>query len=149
MTMPSQTNEQELAETQIRSMIERWAESVKACDLDAVLAHRSDDIVMFDVPPPSDGIRGIDEYRDSWPPFFEWQRENRCFDIVELQVTAGADVAYAHALLKCASADTLADNPRHRLRLTVCLCLRDGEWIVTHEHHSFPDYSVGSDPTSL
>jgi ketosteroid isomerase-like protein len=33
-------------------------------DLDAVLADHSDDIVMFDVPPPEDGVRGTVAYRD-------------------------------------------------------------------------------------
>ncbi|MDP9792748.1 hypothetical protein J2S43_001260 [Catenuloplanes nepalensis] len=27
---------------------------------------------MFDVPPPDDGVRGVDAYRDIWPPFFAW-----------------------------------------------------------------------------
>ena len=58
---------------QIRTLIEHWAEAVHATDLDAVLADHSDDIVMFDVPPPDDGVRGIDAYRETWPPFFEWQ----------------------------------------------------------------------------
>jgi hypothetical protein len=28
---------------------------------------------MFDVPLPDDGVRGIEAYRATWPPFFEWQ----------------------------------------------------------------------------
>ena len=44
---------------------------------------------MFDVPPPYDGLRGIDAYRDSWPDFFEWQRQGAIFEITELDVTAG------------------------------------------------------------
>jgi SnoaL-like domain len=45
--------------TQIEALIENWAEAVHRGDLDAVLADHSDDIVMFDVPPPEDGVRGI------------------------------------------------------------------------------------------
>jgi ketosteroid isomerase-like protein len=47
-------------EDEIRNLIERWAAAVHAGDLDGVLTHHSDDIVMFDVPPPFEGIRGID-----------------------------------------------------------------------------------------
>ncbi len=50
---------------------------------------------MFDVPPPDDGVRGIDAYRESWPAFFEWQRKGASFEIIELDVTAGDDVAFA------------------------------------------------------
>src|ERR687889_842650 len=60
-------------EDRIRSLIERWAAAVHAGDMDGVLADHADDIVMFDVPPPHDGVRGIDAYRDTWPGFFEWQ----------------------------------------------------------------------------
>ena len=60
------------------------------------------------------------------------------FEIVELTVTAGADVAFAHALLKCGTADELREHPERRLRLTIGLRKDDGRWVVTHEHHSFP-----------
>jgi ketosteroid isomerase-like protein len=83
-------------------------------------------------------VRGIDAYRESWPPFFEWQRSGACFEIDELEVTAGPEVAFAHALLRCGTPDEFADRPDRRLRLTVGLRKRDGRWVVTHEHHSFP-----------
>lgn len=125
-------------ERQIRSLIERWAEAVHAGELDRVLADHSADIVMFDVPPPNEGVRGIDAYRETWPPFFEWQRRGAVFDIVELDVTAGEDVAFAHALLRCGTAEELQQNPDLRLRLSIGLRKDGGRWVVTHEHHSFP-----------
>jgi ketosteroid isomerase-like protein len=106
-------------------------------DLDTVLADHDQDIVMFDVPPPYDGVRGMAAYRDAWPPFFEWQRRGASFEIVELDVTAGDDVAFAHALLRCGMPAELEANPENRLRLTLGLRKRDGRWVVTHEHHSF------------
>ena len=81
----------------IRELLLRWADAVHTGDLETVLADRDPDIVMFDVPPPYDGLRGIDAYRDSWPEFFEWQRQGAMFEIVELDVTAGDDVAFAYA----------------------------------------------------
>jgi uncharacterized protein (TIGR02246 family) len=125
-------------EQQIRTLIERWAEAVHAGDLDTVLADHSDDIVMFDVPPPDDGVRGIDAYRETWPPFFEWQARGASFEIVELDATVGDDVAYAHALLRCGMPEELADRPERRLRLTLGLRREHGRWVVAHEHHSFP-----------
>lgn len=119
----------------IRDLIERWAVAVHAGDLDTVLAHHSDDVVMFDVPPPYDGVRGLDAYRETWPGFFEWQASGASFDLLSLDVTAGADVAFAVALLRCGMPD---ENPDNRLRLTIGLRKVDGEWVITHEHHSFP-----------
>ncbi len=121
----------------IGDLITRWANAVHTEDLDTVLADHDPDIVMFDVPPPHDGVRGIAAYRDTWPPFFEWQRQGAFFEIVEMDVTAGEDVAFAHALLRCGMPAELEANPENRLRLTVGLRRRDGRWVVTHEHHSF------------
>ena len=40
--------------TDIEDLVRSWAAAVHAGDLDAVLAHHADDVVMFDVPPPHD-----------------------------------------------------------------------------------------------
>ena len=125
-------------ETQIRALIEHWARSVHDGDMEGVLADHSDDIVMFDVPPPKDGVRGIHAYRDTWPPFFTWQERGASFDIVSLEVTAGDHVAYAFALLRCGTQEELEQDPDNRLRLTIGLRKEGGRWVVAHEHHSFP-----------
>jgi uncharacterized protein (TIGR02246 family) len=126
-------------EQQIRSLVESWARAVHEGDLAAVLAGHADDIVMFDVPPPNEGVRGIEAYRATWPGFFDWQRSGASFEIVSLEVTAGADVGYAHALLRCGSEEELRQDPDRRLRLTLGLRRDDTGWVVAHEHHSFPD----------
>jgi uncharacterized protein (TIGR02246 family) len=125
-------------ETQIRQLVASWATAVHEGRMDDVLVHHADDILMFDVPPPDDGVRGIEAYRATWPGFFDWQRSGARFEVVELQVTAGADIAYAAALLRCGTDEEYAEEPGRRLRLTVGLRKQDGRWVVAHEHHSFP-----------
>ena len=122
---------------QIRTLIERWAAAVRDGDIEGVVSDHADDIRMFDVPPPNQR-RGIGAYRATWPPFFEWLRRGAAFEIVSLDVTAGADVAYATALLVCGTDEELRRDPRNRLRLTLGLRKEDGRWLVAHEHHSFP-----------
>jgi uncharacterized protein (TIGR02246 family) len=123
---------------EIRDLITGWTAAVRDHDLDAVTAQHDSDIVMFDVPPPYRGVRGIDEYRESWGPFFEWLRLGAVFEIDELDVVAGTDVAFAYALLRCGTPDDFDATPDIRLRMTIGLRKRDGRWVVTHEHHSFP-----------
>jgi uncharacterized protein (TIGR02246 family) len=123
----------------ITDQIRRWAAAVHRGDLATVLADRTDDVLMFDVPPPEDGVRGIDAYRATWPGFFAWQASGAVFEIVELAVTAGADVAFAHALLRCGTPDELAADPDRRLRISFGLRKEGGRWLVGHEHHSFTD----------
>jgi uncharacterized protein (TIGR02246 family) len=125
-------------EEQIRALIESWADAVHRGDLSAVLTDHADDLVMFDVPPPDQGIRGLAGYAETWPPFFAWQANGASFAIESLEITAGTDVAYAFGLLRCGTPDEFAEKPDRRLRLTVGLRKADGRWVVTHEHHSFP-----------
>ncbi len=126
-------------EQQIRELIERWAAAVHAGELPVVLADHTPDIVMFDVPPPYQGVRGLDAYRESWPGFFRWQASGAVFDIESLEVTAGTDVAFAFALLRCGTPQEFERDPAQRLRLTIGLRKSDGRWVVSHEHHSFTD----------
>jgi uncharacterized protein (TIGR02246 family) len=135
-------------DSEIRALIERWASAVHNGDLDTVLADHADDIVMFDVPPPYDGVRGLDAYRQTWPPFFEGQAGGALFEIESIDITAGSEVAFAFALLRCGSQQELAENPLLRIRLTVGLRKQQGRWVVTHEHHSFPDVSTAATDAS-
>jgi uncharacterized protein (TIGR02246 family) len=125
-------------EEQIRNLIEGWAEAVHRGDLAGVLADHAKDIVMFDVPPPYDGVRGLAAYRETWPPFFQWQAQGASFQIESLDIATSDDLAFAYGLLRCGTQDDFADNPDSRLRLTLGLRKQNGRWVVTHEHHSFP-----------
>ncbi len=125
-------------ETRIRRLIVDWAEAVHARKLADVTAHHTDDVVMFDVPPPV-AVRGLAAYRKTWPPFFQWQKKaDGTFEIAELDVTAGDTVAFATALLRCGSRAELAKNDTPQLRLTIGLKKERGAWKIAHEHHSFP-----------
>jgi ketosteroid isomerase-like protein len=126
-------------EQQIRDLIEHWTIAVHDGDLATVLANHAPGIVMFDVPPPEQGVRGIDAYRDTWPGFFDWQASGAVFELESLEVTAGADVAFAFALLRCGTPEEFKRKPEKRLRLTIGLRKMTAGWTVTHEHHSFAD----------
>jgi uncharacterized protein (TIGR02246 family) len=125
------------AETQIRALIEAWAAAVRRHDLPTILAHHAPDLVMFDVPPPLQA-RGMDEYKQTWDLFFKYHTPPQAFDVEELAITAGDDVAFAVAIMRCGSATV--DGPPVEggfpLRLTIGLRKIDGHWCVTHEHHS-------------
>lgn len=126
-------------EHRIRELVEHWVAAVREGDMGGVLAQHAEDIVIFDLPPPQRGVRGIQAYRETWPPFFDWQRSGAGFAIEELDVTTGTDVAYAWALLRCGTAADLEEHPDRRLRLTLGLRRERDAWVAAHEHHSFTD----------
>jgi ketosteroid isomerase-like protein len=127
------------AETQIKALIEAWADAVRRHDLPSILAHHDQDIVMFDVPPPLQS-RGLDEYRKTWDLFFGYHEPSQAFDIEEIAITAGEDVAFAVAIMRCGSS-TVNGPPKEGgflFRLTVGLRKIDDDWRIAHEHHSVP-----------
>jgi uncharacterized protein (TIGR02246 family) len=128
-------------ETAVRCVIEDWASAIRARDIGGVVARHTDDVLMFDVPPPV-AVRGIAAYRETWPPFFRAMTAgDAAFDIVELNVTASDTVAFATALLRCGTAEELAKHSAPRLRVTLGLRNVNGAWSIAHEHHSFPSDS--------
>ncbi|WP_193119316.1 YybH family protein [Brachybacterium tyrofermentans] len=121
----------------IRTLITEWARAVQQEDLDGVLAHHSDDIVMFDVPAPEQGRRGLDDYSASWTPLFKWIHTGAHFEITELHVEHCDDFGVAWALLQCGTTEDLTQDPDRRLRLSFGLRRHAGTWQISHEHHSF------------
>ena len=124
-------------EAAVRSVIESWTAAVRRRDIEAILQNHSADIVMFDVPPPFQS-RGIEAYRKTWDMFFSWSSDPIPFDVTEMSITVGSDVAFVVATMRCAEPG-IDDKPKGLdFRLTVGLRKIEGQWTITHEHHSVP-----------
>lgn len=122
---------------EVRAIVEAWAAGVRARDIDAVLRHHAADLLLYDVVGPV-RLRGLDAYRRTWvEEFFPWHGGTGRFDLVDLDVVAGADVAFATAMIACAGTED-GERVEFTLRLTIGLAKRDGAWLVVHEHHSQP-----------
>ena len=124
-------------EAAIRELVESWAKAVRAKDLDGILANHSADMLMFDVPPPV-ASKGIEAYRKTWDLFFSWSDDPVIFDIKEMKITAGNDVAFVTALMRCAGTEKTGERLKLEFRLTIGLRKVGGRWMVLHEHHSIP-----------
>ncbi len=133
----SVSNNRTADEAAIRELVEDWARAVRAKDLKGILANHSPEMLMFDVPPPLES-KGIDAYRKSWDLFFSWSDDPVVFDFNEMEITAGNDVAYVTALMRCAGTETKGERIKLEFRLTIGLRKIGGQWIVMHEHHSIP-----------
>jgi ketosteroid isomerase-like protein len=93
--------------------------------------------LMFDVPPPFQS-KGIDAYRKTWDLFFTWASDPAIFDINQMNITAGSDVAFVTAAMQCAGQEANGPDARLDFRLTIGLRKIDGQWMIVHEHHSVP-----------
>jgi len=120
------------ATKEVTDVIRDWERAIQAGNLDGILAHHVEDIVMFDVPTPLQ-LRGLKAYRETWELFFRYGApHSEVFVIEDLRITAGSDVAFATGLLR------ISGSPLPVCRLTLGLVQRDGRWLIAHEHHSAP-----------
>jgi uncharacterized protein (TIGR02246 family) len=124
-------------EAAIRELVQSWARAVRAKDLDGILANHSTDILMFDVPPPLQS-KGIEAYKKTWELFFSWSNDPVVFDIKDMNIIAGSDVAFVAALMRCAGTEKNGERIELEFRLTIGLRRIGDQWMVLHEHHSIP-----------
>jgi uncharacterized protein (TIGR02246 family) len=123
-------------EVELRALIARWSKAVRDQDLAGIRADHDPDILMFDVPPPF-LARGLDAYMATWEMFFKWQAKPVQFDFHDIDITAGADVAFATAIGRCC--DLSSGEPVNlEFRLTMGFRKVDARWRIMHEHHSLP-----------
>jgi uncharacterized protein (TIGR02246 family) len=124
-------------ETAIRTLIDRWSKAVRDGNMAEVCRDHADDLLMFDVPLPFQS-RGLDAYMQTWDTFYALAEHPVKFDFTHVEVTAGADVAFATATGHCVTTDEHGTRLPLDFRLTMGLRKQDGRWIITHEHHSIP-----------
>lgn len=123
--------------SQLRSLIEAWAEAVRAKDIDAVMRHYAPDVVVFDVMPPL-VVKGAEAYRRNWQGWFDALDGQADFHFVELHLEVSGDLAYCFSVNRLRA--RYRDGAKHdaQTRATVCFRKIDGRWLVVHEHASVP-----------
>ena len=124
-------------EAQVRAVLERWATTTHRGELDDVLANHAPDAVIYDVLPPMKYV-GTKAYRESWG---EWQPQTQGagrFELQDLSVVAGNDVAFAHGFILCGGTLTSGQTFEDLVRVTFCLRKVASEWRVFHQHVSKP-----------
>lgn len=120
----------------IRQLVENWTKAVRNRDMDTILAHHAEDILMFDVPEPFQSL-GIKAYRDTWDIFFKYTKPG-VFDIQQLKIVADENVAFCTATMQCADKSGGGNFVPLDFRLTIGLKKLNNQWIIVHEHHSIP-----------
>lgn len=124
-------------EALIRQLVDGWTRAVRARDVDAVVAHYAADVLSFDLAPPLQ-YRGAEAIRKSLAAWFLTFRGPVGYEVRDLTVTAGGDVAFGHSLNHISGARTTGEDTDVWVRATVCFRRIGGTWRITHEHVSVP-----------
>jgi PhnB protein len=129
-------------EEQIRRQVEDWGNALRAKDRDKLTSFYTPDFLAFDLAPPlvhqlADVKTGLAEW------FSTWQGPIG-FDVRDLAVTCGSDVAFTTSLNHISGKRTSGETTDIWVRATVCFRKSAGAWKVVHEHVSVPFYMDGS-----
>jgi len=131
------------AEAEIRALMADWTDAVRSKNVDRVMSHYAPDIVAFDIAPPLEN-RGAAEYRENWTSWFPTFRGEVGYEMRDLVVTAGENVAFCRSLNHIRGTRENGERTDVWVRATVGFRRMDGSWKVTHEHVSVPFYMDGS-----
>jgi ketosteroid isomerase-like protein len=135
-------------ETRIRELMAAKAAAMRTGDVGQLVAQYTPDVVKFDLAPPllNPGPRDANMLKNWFAGF----AGPVGYEIRDLQVTAGGDVAFCHSVNRL-SAIPSGMSAKFDLwfRVTVCLRKLGSEWLIAHEHNSTPFYMDGSFKAAL
>lgn len=131
--MPDRTDSSD----RVRQLVLDRAQAVLDRDVVGATAMNAADIVTFDVIPPlrNLGAGGVRKRTKGW---FDGYSEGPGYELRDLEVVAGDEVAFAYYLYRVSG--TLADGGEVAMWVRATLGLRKvgGEWRIVHEHDSVP-----------
>lgn len=144
--MPTQ---REMDEAEIRRQVDMIAQGLQAKDPGGLKNLYATDIVSFDIEPPLQSV-GMEAKLKNWEPVFAFF-ESVTYDVRELTLTVGDDVAFGHAFARLSG--TLKDGTAMSgtwVRVTYCFRKIDGTWLITHDQVSVPlDIASGKGAVDL
>lgn len=129
-------------EKQIRELMSARAEAMTKRDAETLARQFVPGVVAFTLAPPLVQHGEDVEARKAWFAGFDGPIE---YEIRDLEVTVGGDIAYSHALNRLSTTPKGMPRPFELwFRSTVCFGREDGEWRITHLHDSTPFHMDGT-----
>jgi ketosteroid isomerase-like protein len=131
------------AHAQVRLILQQSATATRKGQRNDLLANHLPDVLIYDVLAPMK-YEGAAAYRQSWD---DWQPDTRGeaqFDLQDLSVSVGGDVAFAHCFIKCGGVLPNGKMFEDLVRATFCLRKASDSWKVAHQHISKPIQIAGA-----
>ncbi len=125
-------------ESDIRARIDELIGAIRATDLETLKKIYAPDIVTFDVSGPLQGV-GAEAKLSNWVEAFTLFQPPIGYEIRDLTITVGGDVAFVHGLARLSA--TMRNGARGGgfwVRFTACLRKIGGDWLIAHDHASVP-----------
>src|SRR5206468_8758931 len=123
-------------EVAIRELIDGFVKAIRAKDTNGVISIFAPEIVSFDFGPPLQ--HGSDDFVKRWHELFESYQGPIHYEVHDLRITAGDDVAFSRSLNRISGTTRNGQNTDRWLRWTACYRKADAKWLIVHEHVSVP-----------
>jgi uncharacterized protein (TIGR02246 family) len=124
-------------EAEIRAFIDSWLNAVRAQDLDGIAAHYAPDILAFDAVTQLQ-FKGREPYREHWQACFAMSYGPMIFELHDLVIVAGHDVAFSYFLNRCGTVGDDGEEKASWMRGSAGYRRTGGRWTIVHEHFSAP-----------
>jgi len=124
-------------EDAIHARIEGWCEAVRARDVESIAAYYAPGILAFDAV-SSLRFEGLDANTQHWRDCLASGEGEMIFEVRDIAVTAGVDLAFAHFLNRSGRRDGDGWEDAVWLRVTLGYRKHLGQWLIVHEHVSVP-----------
>ncbi|GHO64249.1 ketosteroid isomerase [Ktedonobacter sp. SOSP1-52] len=141
--MTIEENKKSNDEIEIKRIIEAGVEGIRTKDIDGVMSMYAPELVSFDIVPPLQYV-GADRYRKQWGEAFSSFPGQINYEIVDLSITVGDDVAFAHSFNRLSGTMNNEQKIGNWLRWTACFQKINGKWLIVHMQASVPvDMATG------
>jgi ketosteroid isomerase-like protein len=126
-----------MAETGILELTDRWLKAVQALDIDGIVAHYAADIIAYDAVSQL-RFMGVDAYRKHWQACLAMCPGPMIFEIHDLNIVAGDEVAFGYSLIRCGGTSDSGEEKASWMRMTTGYRKIGRKWMIVHEHFSSP-----------
>ena len=132
-------------EAKIRQLIDKLTEAIRTMDLEGLKACFAPDMVSFDVTGPPLRTVGAEAKLKSWEMAFTAFQPPLGYEIRDLTITVGDDVAFGHSFNRLSGNSQNGNSIGPWVRYTAGFRKIDGTWFIAHDQVSVPvDFGSGS-----
>ncbi len=135
--------QQAIDEAAIRRQIDNHVKALCTMNLNDVMLIYAPNIVSFDLGPPLRYL-GLESKRKPWVEAFDMLAPPLDYEIRDLTITVGNDMAFSHSLNRMNAKLKNGLRADFWLRWTACFQKIEDTWLIVHEQVSVPaDFESG------
>jgi ketosteroid isomerase-like protein len=124
-------------EAAIQRRLDEWVMSLRDKNIEGVMSLYAPEVVTFDIVPPLQYL-GAGALRNLWEEVFTVYQGPIGYELRDLSITVGDDLAFSHSLNRLSGTLTNGQKTGYWLRWTACFRKINSAWLIVHHQNSVP-----------